>query len=404
MTEDEEIAAMLRDAAEDYLAGRYDATALRKDTLEPRMIDRAHWKAMVEMGWLGVSLPESVGGAGMGLTGATVLAETFARRLFPVPFAAGVCLPSELICAGIESADAGNATLARELAVALAGGERFFSVAWQEQPEQLVSRIPATTLCDGRLHGQKLFVQAVEPDALLLVQAIDQKTQNQIIAVVGAETAGVTIERSAAGLGNQATIRFDGAALWHAQPLLQGPAAEIALQRALAANRIVLSAHLAGLASGCLEKTIAYVGERVQFGRAIGSFQTIQHRCVDLKIDVMLAYASWRHAMYCWQLESGENSDLSVTTLAAISAAKARCSDVAMKVAKQAVQMHGAMGFAEEVDVGFYLRAAMHGAAALGNAHAHRRQFHRLQSGADTAAAMAPAVSDRFPVSRVHHA
>jgi len=375
MTEDDEVAAMLRDAANDYLAGRYDAANLQKNSLRPRAADRALWREMAEMGWLGLCLPEAAGGADIGIGGAVILAETFGQRLFLEPFVTAVCIPSELIRAGLASPDHANIRAAEALASVLISGERLLSVAWQEHPDQLDPEPIQTVLRDGRVYGRKMFVQAVESDTLLLVPVATADGLN--IVAVSADAPGVTLELAAAGLGSQATVSFEGAAIWQGMLLLQGAAAEMALQRALTAGRIVLSAQLTGLANGCLQKTIDYVGARVQFGRAIGSFQTIQHRCVDLHIDAMLAGASWRHAQQCWQQESGHALPTAATSVA-VSAAKARCSEVAVKVARQAVQMHGAMGFAEEVDIGFYLRAAMHAAASLGNAYTHRRRFMYL--------------------------
>ncbi|WP_076590822.1 acyl-CoA dehydrogenase family protein [Herminiimonas arsenitoxidans] len=366
----DDISSILRDAASTYIAGRYDPADLQKDSLKPRLVDRRLWREMAEMGWLGICLPESVGGSELGLDGAVVLSEVFGRTLFPVPFATAVCMPSELIRVALNDG-VSDAAAAIEFSQWIIAGERLLTLAWQERPGQMFVEQAETVLKDGKVSGRKIFVPALEEDSVLLVQ-VSNDGESAVVAVA-ADAPGVSYELFASGLGSYATVTFDAAPILHTRPLLQGRSAEAALRRALAAGRIVLSAQLAGLASGCLEKTIKYVGERVQFNRPIGSFQTIQHRCVDLHIDTLLAAASWRNAVHCWPQD--ESIDISHASDAAISAAKARCGDTAMKVAKQAVQMHGAMGFAEEVDVGFYLRAAMQSASILGDAHAHRRHF-----------------------------
>jgi alkylation response protein AidB-like acyl-CoA dehydrogenase len=184
---------------------------------------------------------------------------------------------------------------------------------------------------------------------------------------VAANADGVEIKDQAAGSGTVSEVRFDRAPLMCAEPLLDGAAAATALTRALDAGRVGLSAQLAGLAAGMLERTLAHVTRRVQFGRPIGSFQVIQHRCVDLYTAMRLADATWRDALRVY--ESGDDTRI------AISAAKARCADTAQRIGREAVQMHGAMGFTEDADIGPYLRAALYAYSWLGSPLLHRRRF-----------------------------
>ena len=121
-----------------------------------------------------------------------------------------------------------------------------------------------------------------------------------------------------------------------------------------------------------LERTISFVNDRVQFARPIGSFQTIRHRCVDMHIATQLAGATWRNALALF--EQG-NAD---AIAQAASAAKARCADTAQRVGREAIQMHGAMGFTEEADIGLFVREGLRGYAALGSPSLHRRRFHSL--------------------------
>src|SRR5690606_22316405 len=193
------------------------------------------------------------------------------------------------------------------------------------------------------------------------------------LVAVAADAAGIRYEHQAGGSGTVSSIIFTQTSIIGGAPLLIGAQAVAAMQSALAAGRVTLAAYLQGLADGLLDKTLAYVKVRSQFGRAIASFQTIQHRCVDLYIGVQLAGASWRHALK--QIESGAEGEVA---RAAISGAKARCADVARQVGRESVQMHGAIGFTAEVDVGVYLRAALHGYGWLGAPVQHRRQLLQL--------------------------
>ncbi|MES2258547.1 MAG: acyl-CoA dehydrogenase family protein [Pseudomonadota bacterium] len=366
MDQSDDILAMLRDAAGDFIGGRFDAAGLQRDPLEPRAVDRALWTEMADMGWLAVALPEEAGGSGLGLVGVTALAELFGRTQFPAPFVACAAMPSVLLAQAPAPAGAALTPL-------LHGGERLMTLAWQEQAGQIELGTPATRLQRGTVTGRKLFVPGVQADSVLLVYA--SRDGVPALVAVAADGPGVIVELAAAGSGTYASVNFEQAPVLNETVLLAGEVATGALQAALSAGRIALSAQLAGLAAGCLEKTIAYVGDRVQFGQPIGTFQAIQHRCVDLHIDVLLAGASWRHALAAFT----ENPALA-STQAAVSAAKARCGEVAVKVARQAVQMHGAMGFAEESGVGSYLRAALQGASHLGGPDQHRRRFVQFQS------------------------
>ncbi|MES2320773.1 MAG: acyl-CoA dehydrogenase family protein [Pseudomonadota bacterium] len=352
---------MLRDAAGDFITGRYDPASLRVASLSPRGADRAMWREMGEMGWLGLGLDEARGGSGLGLAGDTALAELFGRTLFAAPFVAGASMPADLL-------GQSDTAACRDLSDMLRAGERLVTLAWQEHAGQIAPDEFSTRLVDEKVSGCKKFVPVAEADAILLVPAMHRGAL--VIVAVAADGPGVVLAQAAAGIGASATVTLDQAPILFGGPLFEGEAAQSALRRTLAAGRIALAAQLAGLAHGCLEKTIAYVGQRVQFNHPIGAFQTIQHRCVDLHIAVRLASASWRHALVQF-----ESAPASAATEAAVSAAKARCGEVAIRVAREAVQMHGAMGFAEEVDIGFYLRSALHLSSLLGGPQAHRRRF-----------------------------
>ena len=365
MSDEAGVAELLQDSANDYLAGSHAPARLRGWIGRVRPVERALWRGMAELGWTALMLPEEMGGSGLGLREACALSEVMGERLFAEPFVACCVLPSVLLAAS----EADSVASGREqLAGWLQSGERLLSFAWQERAGQLDIERGACQLENGVLNGGKLFVSGCEPDSVLLVQA--QEAGQPVLVAVAADAPGVSCEHFAAGVGSQTHVRFAQAPLLFIEPLLRGEAAERVAGQALVAGRIALSAELSGLAIGCLRQTIDYVSQRVQFGRPIGAFQTVQHRCVDLYIEGLLARAAWQHALDCY-----EQTPLSDTTLAASNAAKARCGTNAVTTGRQSVQLHGAMGFAEEVDIGLYLRAALFGSAWLGSAQTHRRLF-----------------------------
>ena len=112
----------------------------------------------------------------------------------------------------------------------------------------------------------------------------------------------------------------------------------------------------------------------LQFGKAIGSFQALQHRAVDLYIQRELSGAVLNDVLATLDEEPDDN-----TRSAAASRAKARCTDAALLITRQSIQMHGAIGFTEDCDVGLYVKRAMTLAAWLGNGHAHKRRYARTE-------------------------
>jgi alkylation response protein AidB-like acyl-CoA dehydrogenase len=138
---------------------------------------------------------------------------------------------------------------------------------------------------------------------------------------------------------------------------------------------VMASAELLGIARKALQMTLDYLRTREQFGKPIGSFQALQHRAVDLYIQQELSQVSIDTAL----LEFRGDASPSRRGMAA-SRAKARCSDTANRITREAVQMHGAIGFTDEYDVGLYLKRAVVQSAWLGNASQHRRRYAMLRT------------------------
>lgn len=362
MSEIDEITQMLCQSAGDFVAAHNDLNLQRQDLGQPLLIDREKWRAMAELGWLGLSIPERMGGSGMGVNVAAPLCEVLGRHLFAPPYIAAALQPAAVIAA----MDTG---VAHTLAEGLASGEDLFCLAWQEAGDPLGLALPVASVDNNRLNGHKVFVSALEEDSILLVYA--QRAGQPVVVAIDASNDGISIKRFATAHGSYSEVQFDNALLREGEPLLSGAAASDALHEALAISRVAVSAQLAGIARACLEQTVDYVNQRVQFGRPIGSFQSVKHRCVDLRIGVEMAEASWREAAEQLAAAGGAAQP-------AVYAAKARCSDIARQVGKEAVQLHGAMGFTEECDIGLFLRAALQYSSWLGSPAAMRRHFMTL--------------------------
>lgn len=348
MQEMDEFVAMLRDSAEGFLADYQASAAAKTEIGVARPLNPDTWAAIAELGWLGLLLPESLGGLELPLSAAAELTQVMGQYRFPLPYIEAAIMPGQIL------ARAGSEHLAAQLVSA----ETQFALAWQDKAGS-DDAFSACSVSDGRLSGSKAFVAACEPGSQLLVCANDQG--KPLIVLLDSAQATV-VSRVASASGSFCQLNFADASC---EVLLSGSEAEAALASALGAGRLLSSAFLSGLSRACLRDTVDYLNQREQFGRKLSGFQSVSHRCVDMHIHIELADAVWRSAA-----ETGDEAELA--------AAKARASDVAQNVCRQAVQLHGAMGFTEECSVGEFLRLALQYGNWLGSARAMRRRFQSL--------------------------
>ncbi|CAN7769952.1 acyl-CoA dehydrogenase family protein [Pseudorhodoferax sp. LjRoot39] len=363
-----EIESMLLGAADQVLAAEHSLTRTRALRQQGPSPDAGLWRNMAECGWLTMLLPESLGGAGLDIGSATALAARFGAALLPDPFVDCGVAPAALLAA------TGTTPATAALLRTLSAGSARPALVWQAAPGDIA---PAWHLQlepvaqGGKLHGRAIAVEASATH--WLVAAMQQGVP--VVCLLQATAPDVTVmpQRMADG-SRTAQLVFHGTAVAADAVLLRGEAAQTALARGLDDARLALAAHLAGIAEGAFAQTATYLRQRVQFGQPIASFQAVRHRMVDLDIQKRLAFASWRRAVQMRQTPGAARDEAS----AAISAAKARCSDVALTVTRAGVQLHGAIGYTEEADIGLYLAAAHKHAAQLGNAPTHRRRFAAL--------------------------
>jgi len=310
-------------------------------------IDPAVWRSMGEMGWIGLRLPEEAGGAGLGMAESCALLEELGRALLPEPLVAGA-LSARLLAA------AGDGTLLP----ALLAGETLVVTAWQEAPDALDApgspAAPRRAIPMAAAAGTVLL--PVREGAGLALHALEsahpaiQETQDggHVGTLPPGPHAG---RRLAADLGAAMDLALDEAALGTAATLLG------VMERAFAI-------------------TLDHLRTRHQFGRPLGSFQALQHRAADLKIAIALTRASVEGAAA--SLDAGATGD---ARRAVVSRAKARAAEAALRVTREAVQLHGAIGYTDEADIGLFLRKAMTLANAYGSAALHRARFMRCGGG-----------------------
>ena len=302
--------------------------------------DPAVLREMGSMGWIGLRAAEEHGGAGLGLAELCAVMEECGAALVPeplLPCAIAACLHPD---------------------PALLAGERVVVPAWQERADG-IGQPPETEFNAGRVTGRKLFVPvAAGADAFVV-------TTRQGLALVERTAPGVTLDVAKTQDGGQlATIDFANAP-GEALPGEAGPALEDAT--------LATAAMLLGVMGQAFALTLDYLRTRQQFGKPIGSFQALQHRAADLKLQLELTRASVESAAAI--LDRGAPEPV---RQAAVSRAKARAATAGMLVTRQAIQLHGGIGYTDEYDVGLYLRKAMVLSNAYGSAMAHRARYARL--------------------------
>ena len=325
------------------IADRKSLTRIRRLRFTMPGFDPSMWRDMCEMGWPGLRVPEDRGGVGLGLSAYCALAEELGAALAPEP----------LIGAALAAVLLDNEALDAQLS-----GASLVLPAWQDSRDAIV---PSAELRveDGRLYGRKLYVKMAEgADAFLLIGPT-------ISWLVDAHSYGVWLETTETQDGGHlSTVILEGAT---GRPVARDP------QPALAEACLATSAYLLGMIDAALTKTVEYLGVRVQFGKLIGSFQALQHRAVDLKLQVELTRASVEDAALRW-----DRDPASPASYAAISRAKVRATGAAMLVTRQCIQLHGGIGFTDEHDIGLYLRKAMVTAPQFGSVALHKANYARL--------------------------
>lgn len=369
---DHDLIEEIRDSARDFLQRRDQRQRKRGEGTA----DRDYWREIAEVGWLGMSVPETLGGLGLGWRAMAAVLEEAGRAQLPEPLVGAGVLPAALL-ARIEPVDAARRDA---LLQAVCGGDTLIGLAWQETEGQLEAGEAATafgvsvTEREGAyvLNGEKRHVMPGAGVDGWLVTADGER--GTALFFVAAGTPGVTA---------QVHARADGAAACHltiesavvpAHALLARDGVVDAVDEALDLGRLMQSAELVGVARQVLADLVAYLNTRQQFGRPLAAFQALQHRLVDAAIQVELAANSLLDALDT--LDAGPGDATLRKTVA--SRAKARAARAGLEAARLAIQLHGAIGYTEECDVSLYFRSALHLAAWLGNATAHRQRYGAL--------------------------
>lgn len=357
----------LRTNAREFLERECPSTLVRQVMEDERGYSPELWRNIAELGWVGLALPESYGGADGTFSDLAVLFDEIGYFLAPSPFL------SSAVLGGLTVLAAGSDAQKSELLPRIAAGELIVTLALTEEDgryEEDAVKLQATRSGNGyTLNGTKLFVlDANIADRLIVV---GRTGGGLTLFLVDRQAPGVTVTRlKAMDMRNQCEVRFENVSADAAAVLGPVDGAWPIVQDIMLKAAAALACEMAGGARKSLDMTVEYAKNRVQFGQPIGSFQAIKHRCANMAMDVEsgrgLAYAAAEAIT-----EDRDDKDVIVAT------AKAFWSEAYRRVTESAVQVHGGIGFTWEHDIHLYLRRAATTAVLFGDADFHRETVAR---------------------------
>lgn len=358
---------MIRDAAADFLQTESSSAAVRVAMVSSTGHDAAVWERIgVDMGWCAMPIDERHGGLGLGWIELTLLLEQMGRRLLCAPYFATVCLAATLLH------EADNEVVSAVWLPRIAAGGLIATVAfgatgigWCAQTVTATARrTEAGYVIDGDWRNVPDGAQA----QLLIVTARLHDTAADQVALfaVPADRAGIT-RREHRGIDltrRVAAVAFERVAVDAQALITRGATAENVLRRTEALAAITLAAEQLGGAQQCLDLTLAYTRERVQFGRSIASFQAVKHRCAEMMVRI----EATRSAVHGAARAASAPTPLATEALVLEAAcAKTFASDTFFWCAQEAIQLHGGIGFTWDYDPQLYFKRAQSSTHWLGD-------------------------------------
>jgi len=365
---------MLRSSARDFLAKEAPMTYVRKMMEDERGYTTELWKKMAALGWMGLVLPEEFGGSGLDFVDMVVVLEEMGRAVLPGPFF------STVILAGIVIADGGTPAQKAAYLPKIADGSLKATLAslepsgrWDAEGIQLQAKPDGAGVV---LDGTKLFVPDANVADLFVVagRVPGSKGEEGVsLFLVDAKTPGVSVTmlKTMDQTRKLGEVTFKGVKVGAEGLLGAKGTGWTLLQRVADRAKVGLAAEMCGGAQRVLEMSVEYAKVREQFGKPIGSFQAIQHKCANMLVEVessksITYYAAWAVA-----------NDVAEAPLAA-AMAKAYTSDAYRHTAGEGIQIHGGIGFTWEHDMHIFFKRAKSSEVSFGDATWNREIVAQL--------------------------
>jgi alkylation response protein AidB-like acyl-CoA dehydrogenase len=366
---------LLRDTARKFLDAACTTKFVRERMATQEAVTPEFWSQIAEQGWLGINFAEDDGGAGLGLVDLVVLMEEMGRAVMPGPYLATALL------GGAAIREAGSPAQRAEYLPRIAAGEMKVTLAATEPNARWDASgvtMEAQPMRGGfSLSGAKLFVADAHLADIIVVAARtrDGSTMEDGVSLflVPKDAAGLSITPmpSIDETRKLCELSFSNVAVPQTALLGELHQGWPALARVYDGAAVALAAEMCGGAQRVLEMTVDYAKLRVAFGKPIGSYQGVKHKCADMLVEVENAKSLTYYA--AWAID--ENAP---DAPAAVSMAKAYASDASRKVSNAGIQLHGGIGMTWEHDLHLYMKRAKASEVAFGDATWHRERIAAL--------------------------
>jgi alkylation response protein AidB-like acyl-CoA dehydrogenase len=357
---------MLRQSARNLLEKECPSTLVRRLMEEERGYEPELWKKIAELGWLGLVIPEAYGGAALSYVDLVLVLEEMGRVVLPSPFIWTVMVAEAINRAGSEARK-------KALLPKIASGELIATIAWME-PSGLWGPDGITTAArqngsDFVLDGTKLFVNDGHIADCMLVAARTggHSADGVTLFAIESKRAGVSVTplTTMDQTRKLSEVKFADVKATSADVIGEVDNGWKTLAAIIDRGKVMLAAEMMGGAQKVLDMTVEYAKVRTQFGRPIGSFQAVQHKCANMMIDVESAKSAVYYAAWAVSNEVAE------APLAA-ALAKAAASDAFRRVSADGIQVHGGIGFTWEHDMHLYFKRAKSSEFTFGDATYNR--------------------------------
>jgi len=369
--------SMLRDSARGLISDKAPVSHLRhlRDSKDATGFSRELWKSFAEMGFAGLLVPEQFGGSGLGCVEAGIVMEEIGRTLMPSPFLSTSVLAASALSRG------GSAAQKSEHLPKISAGQLLAALAVDEGTKHrpLQTKLQAVRSGNGfKLKGSKAFVVDGHVADLLIVAARTAGSAGErnglTLFLVDPRSKGIATERTImVDSHNAARIDFENVEVNADHVLGEVDQGFALLDGVLNIGRVAVASELVGLSEEVFGRTVSYLKERKQFGKAIGEFQALQHRAAQLYIDIEITRAA--------VLKAHQTLDVDFANAASAGAvAKARAGTTAARAVQEGVQMHGGMGMTDQFDIGFFMKRARVCEELFGDANFHADQLARSRS------------------------
>ncbi len=358
---------MLRNSARDFLTKECPKTLVRQMETDEKGFPANLWKGMADLGWMGLVYPEEYGGSGMTFLDLAILIEELGRAIVPAPF-----LTTVVYC-GMPILAAGTDEQKKQFLPKIAKGDMIMTLALTEPSASWdASGIATKATAEGDhfiINGTKLFIQDAHIADYMLVVARTKEEKHKedsiTLFLVDAKSPGIKLTPlKTIGSDKQFEIVFHNVTVPKKNILGKQDHGWSIIKDMIPKGTLAQCAYMVGGAQQVLEMSVNYAKERVQFGRPIGSFQAIQHKCANMVTDVDGArFVTYQAA---WKMAEGLPCSLEV------SMAKAWVSEAYRRTCSEGHQIHGGIGFIKDHDMQLYYRRAKANELAFGDADYHR--------------------------------